>query len=166
MNLNYQQERTEIIDNLYRLWQSSIHDSHAQYQGKILWAEMIDTPCFVYDTQGFYINQTCYFIPRDDKYLCAILNSKPIYFYMQQIASNLGDGAFRWIKQYIEKLPIPKITKANQIIVNQIIALVDEILKLKAKDSTFDISKLESEIDSLVYKLYCLNDEEIQTIES
>lgn len=168
-----------------------------QYQGKIVWAEMTDTPCFVYDTQGFYINQTCYFIPRDDKYLCAILNSKLIYFYMQQIASNLGDGAFRWIKQYIEKLPIPQTTKANQIIVNQIIALVDEILNLKAnchsepalageeslskesRDSKRDVSgkspqhdkipdtsKLESEIDCLVYKLYSLSDKEIKIIKT
>lgn len=124
-----------------------------QYQGKIVWAEMTDAPCFVYDAQGFYINQTCYFIPRDDKYLCAILNSKLIYFYMQQIASNLGDGAFRWIKQYIEKLPIPKIDSKNQKIVNEIIALVDEILKPKAKDSTFDTSTLESQTDSFIKSL-------------
>ena len=63
------------------------------------------------------------------------------------------------------KLPIPKITKQNQTIVNQIIALVDEILKLKAKDSTFDTSKLESQIDCLVYKLYNLTDDEIKMIE-
>ncbi|MDY5557132.1 MAG: class I SAM-dependent DNA methyltransferase, partial [Helicobacter sp.] len=63
------------------------------------------------------------------------------------------------------KLPIPKITKANQTIVNQIIALVDEILKLKAKDSTLDTSNLESEIDKLVYKLYNLTDDEIKMIE-
>lgn len=177
MNLNYQQERerererAEIIENIYhlymRFYDSNVTmESQVAYQGKILWAEMTDTPCFVYDTQGFYINQTCYFIPRDDKYLCAILNSKLIYFYMQQIASNLGDGAFRWIKQYIEKLPIPQITKQNQTIANEIIALVDEILKLKAKDSAFDISKLESEIDKLVYKLYNLTDDEIHIIES
>lgn len=126
---------------------------------------MTDTPCFAYDTQGFYINQTCYFIPRDDKYLCAILNSKLIYFYMRQIASNLGDGAFRWIKQYIEKLPIPKIDSKNQDIANPIIALVDEILKLKAKDSTLDTSNLESQIDKLVYKLYNLNENEINIVE-
>lgn len=120
---------------------------------------MTDTPCFVYDTQGFYINQAYYFIPRDDKRLCAILNSKLIYFYMQQIASNLGDGAFRWIKQYIEKLPIPKITQANQKIANETINLVDKILESKVQDSTFDTSALESQIDKLVYKLYNFTNE-------
>lgn len=133
-----------------------------QFEAKIIWAEMTQSPCFIYEDKGYYINQTCYFIPRDDVYLCAVLNSKLIYFYMKQIASNLGDGAFWWIKQYIEKLPIPKIDSKNQTIVNQIIALVDEILKLKAKDSAFDTNKLESEIDSLVYKLYNLTNEEIE----
>lgn len=80
------------------------------------------------------------------------------------MASSLGDGAFRWIKQYIEKLPIPKITKSNQKIVNEIIALVDEILAVKAKDSATDTSKLESQIDKLVYESYNLTDAEIKII--
>lgn len=123
---------------------------------------MTNTPCFAYDTQGFYINQTCYFILTDDKYLYATLNSKLIYFYMRQMASSLGDGAFRWIKQFIEKLPIPKITESNQHLVDRIVALVNEILNLKAKDT----SKLESEIDSLIYKLYNFTDDEIRIIKN
>lgn len=136
-----------------------------QYQGKIIWAEMTNTPCFAYDDKGYYINQTCYFIPTDDKYLCALLNSMLIYFYMQQIASSLGEGAFRWIKQFVEKLPIVKIDSKNQKTADSIINLVDEILRAKAKDSTANTSKLESEIDSLVYKLYNLTNKEIKIIE-
>lgn len=151
-----------------------MRDSKKQYQGKIVWAEMTNTPCFAYDTQGFYINQTCYFIPTDDKYLCAVLNSKLIYFYMRQIASNLGDGAFRWIKQFVEKLPIPKITKSNQKIVDRIIALADAILAVKAdsaiqsatKVAPPSTSKLEFEIDTLVYELYNLAGAEIKIMES
>lgn len=67
---------------------------------------------------------------------------------------------------YIDCFSFPKITKANQNIANQIIALVDEILKLKAKDSTFDTAALESRIDSLVYELYNLTQAEIRIIES
>lgn len=136
------------------------------YQGKIVWAEMTKEPCFVWDTQGMYINQTCYFIPNDNPYLLGILNSKLIFYYMQSLASSLGDGAFRWIKQYIEKLPIPKITESNQTLCDEIIALVDRILEVKAKDSTTDTSELESKIDSLVYELYNLTNKEIKIIES
>ena len=62
-------------------------------------------------------------------------------------------------------IPLIEITKQNKKNANQIIALVDEILKLKAKDSTTDTSKLESQIDCLVYKLYNLTDDEIKMIE-
>ncbi|GAA8905540.1 class I SAM-dependent DNA methyltransferase [Helicobacter pylori] len=72
---------------------------------KIVWAEMTDEPRFIYDNKGFYTNQTCYFIARDDKYLFAILNSKVIYFFMRQMASNFGEGAFRWIKQFYRTAP-------------------------------------------------------------
>lgn len=132
---------------------------------KIVWAEMTDEPRFIYDNKGFLTNQTCYFIARDDKYLFAILNSKVMYFFMRQMASNLGEGAFRWIKQFIERLPIPQITEKNQELADKIIALVDKILALKEKDPKANTQRLEKEIDALVYRLYNLTDEEIKTIE-
>ncbi|MBM0598429.1 class I SAM-dependent DNA methyltransferase [Helicobacter pylori] len=132
---------------------------------KIVWAEMTDEPRFIYDKKGFLTNQTCYFIARDDKYLFAILNSKVIYFFMRQIASNLGEGAFRWIKQFIERLPIPKITEKNQELADKITVLVDKILQAKEKDPKANTQRLEKEIDALVYQLYNLTDEEIKIIE-
>ncbi|EMH43049.1 Eco57I restriction endonuclease [Helicobacter pylori GAMchJs106B] len=132
---------------------------------KIVWAEMTDEPRFIYDNKGFLINQTCYFIARDDKYLFAILNSKVIYFFMRQMASNLGEGAFRWIKQFIERLPIPQITEKNQELARKITDCAERILKSKAKDPKANTQELEKEIDALVYQLYHLTDEEIKIIE-
>ncbi|GAA7383611.1 class I SAM-dependent DNA methyltransferase [Helicobacter pylori] len=132
---------------------------------KIVWAEMTDEPRFIYDNKGFYTNQTCYFIARDDKYLFAILNSKVIYFFMRQMASNLGEGAFRWIKQFIERLPIPKITPQNQELARKITDGAERILKVKEKDPKANTLDLEKEIDALVYQLYHLTDEEIKIIE-
>ncbi len=132
---------------------------------KIVWAEMTDEPRFIYDNKGFLTNQTCYFIARDDKYLFAILNSKVIYFFMRQIASNLGEGAFRWIKQFIERLPIPQITEKNQELADKITDGAKAILALKEKDPKANTQKLEKEIDALVYQLYNLTDEEIKIIE-
>ncbi|STP13096.1 type IIS restriction /modification enzyme, N-terminal half [Helicobacter mustelae] len=153
-----------------------------EFEGKILWAEMTDKPCFTYDDKGFLINQTCYFIPKDDKYLCAVLNSKIIYFFVRQIASNLGEGAFRWIKQYVEKLPIPKNPDAK--ILTQIEDLASRIIELrKSLEETLNTQRskaenkietkeeikskeLEQNLDSLIYKLYGLDEEEIKIIES
>ncbi len=132
---------------------------------KIVWAEMTDEPRFIYDNKGFLTNQTCYFIARDDKYLFAILNSKVMYFFMRQMASNLGEGAFRWIKQFIERLPIPQITEKNQELARKITDGAKQILVLKEKDPKANTQKLEKEIDALVYQLYHLTDEEIKIIE-
>ncbi|MGL2532053.1 Eco57I restriction-modification methylase domain-containing protein, partial [Helicobacter pylori] len=132
---------------------------------KIVWAEMTDEPRFILCNKGFYTNQTCYFIARDDKYLFAILNSKVMYFFMRQMASNLGEGAFRWIKQFIERLPIPQITEKNQELARKITDGAKQILALKEKDPKANTQRLEKEIDALVYQLYHLTDEEIKIIE-
>lgn len=65
-----------------------------------------------------------------------------------------------------KRIPIPKSPNQTKKSADRIIALVDEILKLKAQDSTTDTSKLESEIDFLVYQLYNLTDEEIKIVEN
>ncbi|WP_033603993.1 class I SAM-dependent DNA methyltransferase [Helicobacter pylori] len=133
---------------------------------KIVWAEMTDKPRFIYDNKGFLTNQTCYFIARGDQYLCGVLNSKLIYFFMRQMASNLGVGAFRWIKQYIERLPIPQITTKNQELAQKITDCAERILKAKEKDPKANTQELEQKIDALVYQLYHLTDEEVKTIEN
>ncbi|ELO8680421.1 class I SAM-dependent DNA methyltransferase [Campylobacter jejuni] len=133
---------------------------------KIVWAEMTKEACFVYDNSNFFTNQTCYFFTHCDyKYLLAILNSRLIVYYMQYISSHLGQGAFRWIRQYIEKLPIPKINSKNEKLADELINLVDEILKAKEQDKNANTQELENKINSLVYKLYNLNEEEIKIIE-
>ncbi|EAI8647078.1 TPA: class I SAM-dependent DNA methyltransferase [Campylobacter lari] len=133
---------------------------------KIVWAEMTREPCFTYDISQVFVNQTCYiFTSPYSKYLIGILNSNIIFYYMQQISSNLGDGAFRWIKQYIEKLPIPKINSKNEKLANELVSLVDEILKVKEQNKNANTQEQENKINSIVYKLYNLTEEEIKIIE-
>ncbi|EJC2929345.1 class I SAM-dependent DNA methyltransferase [Campylobacter coli] len=133
---------------------------------KIVYAEMTKEACFMLDNSNFFINQTCYMlISPYNKYLIGILNSNIIFYYMQQISSNLGEGAFRWIKQYIEKLPIPKINSKNQKLADELISLVDEILKAKEQDKNANTQELENKINSIVYKFYNLTEEEIKIIE-
>lgn len=102
----------------------------------------------------------------DKRYILGLLNSKLIsYFYAQKyFASHMQGGAFGFDTLSVGNLPIPKITKENQNLVDEIINLVDKILALKAKNSSADTSKLEKDIDDLVFKLYGLNEIEIQLI--
>lgn len=100
--------------------------------------------------------------------ILGILNSNFMnYCFTTMFADkHLAGGYLAINKNNLESLPIPKITKANQNIVDRIITLVDEILNLKAKDSATNTNDLEAQIDTLVYKLYSLTNDEIQKIET
>ena len=121
-----------------------------------------------FDKNKFYMGKATLIVDLqlNPLYILGILNSKLIDFWYKYHfdSTHLAGGYIRYDITYLRRIPIPKITKSNQKIVDKIIALVDEILNLKAKDSTTNTNDLESEIDSLVYQLYNLTDDEIRTI--
>ena len=100
------------------------------------------------------------------KFMWAILNSVLINWYVYRFIFAKAIRTMHFDSPITKRIPIPKITKSNQKIIDRIIALVDEILESKAKDSTTNTSNLESEIDKLVYELYNLSNEEINIIEN
>ncbi|RDU62679.1 Eco57I restriction-modification methylase domain-containing protein [Helicobacter sp. MIT 14-3879] len=102
------------------------------------------------------------FLPnaKEAKYLVGLLNSKVLDWLFRKTSTNNNINIYE-----LEDLPIPQITDSNQHLYNEIISLVNKILDSKAKDSSFDTRGLESKIDSLVYALYNLTDEEIAIIE-
>ena len=96
------------------------------------------------------------------KYILGILNSK----YSNMLLNNIrGLGNIDINPEYLKNIPIPKIDSTNKALSDEIISLVEQILDSKAKDPTTDTKELESHIDSLVYKLYHLTDDEIKIIE-
>ena len=79
------------------------------------------------------------------------------------IASDLGDGANRYFKNFVENIPIPKITSSNQHLANNLIDLCQK--RIQADERELNGQDIENKIDSLVYQLYELTDEEIEIIE-
>ncbi|MBX7490222.1 hypothetical protein K4G57_01850 [Helicobacter sp. Faydin-H70] len=108
--------------------------SHA-YCGKIIWNRISNELCFSYDEAGYYVLDSMFMITSPNglmmKYLLATLNSSIAKHWIKNNAATLGNGIYG-AKIYIEKLPIPKITESNRYLVDSIIALVEEILSLKA----------------------------------
>ncbi|EKE87271.1 DUF7149 domain-containing protein [Helicobacter pylori] len=94
------------------------------------------------------------------KFLVGLLNSRLLDWLFRKTSTNNHVNLYE-----LETLPIPQITEKNQELADEIIALVDKILKSKAKDPKANTQKLEKEIDALVYQLYHLTDEEIKIIE-
>ncbi|TLD90486.1 class I SAM-dependent DNA methyltransferase [Helicobacter sp. MIT 03-1614] len=127
-----------------------------------------DKPIFTYVDFDCYVTSTFFIIQTsriDLKFLTGLLNSKLIAFWLRHKGKMQGNN-YQIDKEPLMNIPIPKINAKNQTIVNQIIALVDEILDIKNKDSNANILHLESEIDRLVYALYKLDSKEIKIIES
>ena len=130
---------------------------------KLFWADMTKDGRFAYSDSETYCNNKGYIMTGNSlKYLCAILNSSLITWFVQNTAATTGMGLTEWTVVTVERLPIPKIPAAKQ---RPFVRLVDHILQTKASNPSADTTKPETEIDRLVYGLYGLTEEEIATVE-
>ena len=96
------------------------------------------------------------------KYLCAVLNSTLATWFIQNTALTSGMGVTRWKRFTVERIPVPKITAAEQ---RPFVRLVERVLAEKSADAAADTEPLEWEIDRLVYDLYGLTEEEDTAVE-
>jgi len=97
------------------------------------------------------------------KFVLALLNSNALDYYYRKKFSTKKEDVFPEIQTYLyEQLPIPKATSTKQ---QPIVELVDTILAKKKQNPQADTSVEENAIDQLVYKLYDLNENEINLIE-
>ncbi|MGS2887550.1 type IIG restriction enzyme/methyltransferase [Campylobacter jejuni subsp. jejuni] len=127
----------------------------------------VGEPKFSYVDFDCYVSATFYVIKTQRinvKYLTAILNSKLIAFWLKHKGKMQGNN-YQIDKEPLLNIPIVTINSKNQKIADELINLVDEILKVKEQDKNANTQELENKINSLVYKLYNLNEEEIKTIE-
>lgn len=132
-------------------------------QPKIVYPDIARNPEFSWDTQNHYLVNTAYILPTYEKWLLALLNSRLIFIFYTRISNLLQGGFVRFIRQYVEQIPIPAAPPEKQ---KSVECLVDRILAAKAQDVAADVSELEREIDQLVYALYDLTPEEIQIVEA
>ena len=74
---------------------------------KIVYGEIAPDARFVIDYDQYYLLNTSYFIPVDDWFLLGVLNSQPIDWYFRKIGATIQSGYLRFIRQYVETLPVP-----------------------------------------------------------
>ena len=90
------------------------------------------------------------------KVLLGILNSNLMNWYF---SNSFVDYNIK--PKYIEQLPLPNLLQSAELD-----GLISEIVSLKSIDKEIDTSKMESEINKIVYQLYDLTKDEIAIIES
>ena len=121
------------------------------------------TKAFISNKNFICGNSTNYLIRKNDENLLfylGLINSQVFNFYF-----NYFSFTNHLTVSELERVPIPTINSKNSKITDEIINLVNQILVLKAENSSTDTSKLEKDIDNLIYKLYNLTPKEIEIIE-
>ena len=121
-------------------------------------------PCFSYSDFACYVPAMYYVIQTtrwDMKYLTGVFNSHLVAFWLRHRGKMQGEN-FQVDKEPLLGIPLPCATAAEQ---KRIARLVDRILTAKTRDPEADTTALESEIDTLVYRLYGLTPDEIATVE-
>ena len=133
-------------------WELRACDYYYEFdKPKIMYQAFQVSPCFVYDEQGLFCNNSMWILPGANKYLLGILNSSIGWFLVSQFCTPIQNG-FQLIFAYMKQLPIPPATAEQQA---PIVALVEQVLAAKAAGQPTD--QLETQIDSLVAALYGLS---------
>ena len=113
------------------------------------------------------------------KYLLGILNSSLMVYIYQKIVPEKGRVFAEIKKVNLDKLPIFPIdlsVKAEKAKHNKLVLLVDKMLELKQKEAdeknqqlkimiSRQIEGVDKAIDSAVYELYNLTEDEIKVVE-
>ena len=167
----------------YELQQPQLNFAKYMDKSKIVFPDIAPNPRFALDTEGHYGSNTTYFIVGDDLYLLGILNSQLAHFYFSRICAALegpGEAYLRFFGQYLRGLPIHVVDPSDQraealraSIVSEAEKLPDLYSKLDASETPVEKEFVERQIratdirvNSAVYRLYGVSEEEISIIES
>ncbi len=129
---------------------------------KIVWGNLSTQPCFAYDDSGAYVNAPANFLPSEDISLLGILNSNICRFVVAASAAQRAGGFLEYKPMYVKMVPIPGDASAS--LRKQIAEKVSVILKGSGSETSR--KAIETEINSLVYRLYDLSKEEISIVEA
>ena len=142
-------------------WELRACDYYNEFEKpKIMYQVLQVKPCFIYDDTKQYCNNSMWIIPKDDKCLVGILNSKIGWWLISKHCTAIQNG-YQLIWKYFGQIPIPKMNTNQQKQMND---LVDKIISAKQQDK--NTSTLEKQIDEMVYNLYGLTAEEVKIVEN
>lgn len=108
------EKRLDKGDTPYNLRNCAYLDEFSK--PKIVWAELSRTGnSFAYSDDGAMVLNTCYILSFNDNErhekelntLLGFLNSKVALFYLDIISSKLDETGWRWLKQFVEQIPVP-----------------------------------------------------------
>jgi hypothetical protein len=140
-----------------------IQDNIAYYKEfdktKIIWGNLATEPKFAFDDAFNYISAPANILPTNDLSLLAILNSPICKWWIGHRAATRSGGFLEYKPMYVGEIPIPLAEGKEKIMI------IERVQKILAAPDGPNVSKLEDEINEMVYKLYDLTFEEIKIVE-
>ena len=187
---NYFIEKRELLegrsyfDKSNKLWYELWCERNFEkfQQPKIVCAEISPENRFYLDKSGFLGNTKIFSTVLNEEwkneylYVLGLLTSKVLEFYHKLISVPKAGGFFEYKTQFLNHYPIPKITSENQNLHDDLVKLVDQMLKAKEEEqhakTAMDKSiaerrceNLDFRINQIVYQLYDLTAEEIDLVQ-
>jgi hypothetical protein len=132
---------------------------------KIIYIHTAKDHQFYYDTEGSYINNSCYMIGSDSKFLFCFLNSKLFKWFKKIKFVAYGDGSDggRCKLDYNKMVTVPIKKDLDE---TPFIELVEKIRSMKKEDTNAKTQELEDKIENLIFELYNLTPAEIALVKS
>ena len=170
--------RPEVKNGRYKWYCLSRYASnYVEYfdKPKLIYPNMASRLFTAYDDKKFYTNQKCFIITSESldlRFIHCLFTSNVLNFVFMMLGSPLGTGGYDINKSYVEQLPI----MFDENIEKKLIKLADKTFELKDKlkenlapnERLLHQQQLEAiniEIETLIYELYELTDDEIAIIE-
>jgi hypothetical protein len=143
---------------------------------KIVYPIIANECRFVIDEDGFLVNDKVFVLPFADSALVGVLNSRVANFYFSSVCAALEGARDRYLEfraQYVDPFPIPRTIRDASAKLAPFADQVHQLHKQLATAKTTrertaiqrQIEATDREVDSLVYALYGLSDEEIRIVE-
>jgi hypothetical protein len=126
---------------------------------KIVWAELARTGnAFTTDFESKTVGNTGYILTvkgaskEDLYYLLGFLNSRVLLYCLNQITSRFDENGWRWLRQFVEQLRIPKF-------INK-----DVIVSIVSETNRYNQPENSEIINTYVAKTFGLSEEELSYI--
>jgi hypothetical protein len=77
---------------------------------KLVWPHFQEAASFAIDRSNALLNNKCFFVPKDEAFLLALLNSRCSWFQLTSMARVKRGGYIEAEAQYVERLSMPVLT--------------------------------------------------------
>lgn len=146
------EDRAEVKQKRFPWYALSRYGSeyaHLFDQPKIVYQVIQFYPKYALDRSGLYINDKAFFLPSDDPWLVAVLNSPAMWWHNWRYLVHMKDEALNPAgeKMGAVPIPLPSAAQADQV-AEAVVALVE--LTRTATDSTtglLDVLRLEYDVE-------------------